>query len=147
MAYLTREPIDVTALLAAARRDSDGGIALFLGVARNHGAGHAVERLEYEAYEPMAEKELARLGLRLAAEHPGARVLFQHRLGGLSIGEVAVAVVAAAAHRGEAFAACRAAIEAIKAEVPIWKKEIGPDGAVWVDPHREGQEFAEPQNP
>lgn len=147
MANLTREPIDVTTLLAAVRRDSDGGIALFLGVARNHGGGHAVERLEYEAYEPMAEKELDRIGARLSSEHPGVHVLFQHRIGRLSIGEVAVAVVAAAPHRAEAFAACRSAIEAIKADVPIWKKEIGPDGVVWVDPHREGQESVETQNP
>ena len=77
---------------------------------------------------------MARISARLADEHPEARVLFRHRIGCLALGEVAVVVVAASPHRDEAFAACRAGIEAIKATVPIWKREEGPDGSVWVEP-------------
>jgi molybdopterin synthase catalytic subunit len=113
-----------------------GAEVVFLGRTRRetHEKFGALVRLEYEAYGPMAEKELETIAARLASEHPEARVLFAHRVGSLAIGEVAVAVVASAPHRGEAFAACRAAIEAIKATVPIWKKEIGPEGVTWVDP-------------
>jgi molybdopterin synthase catalytic subunit len=82
----------------------------------------------------MAEKELDRIGTELAASYPGAAVTFRHRIGSLAIGDVAVAVAAAAPHRDEAFAACRAAIEAIKARAPLWKKEFGPAGATWVEP-------------
>jgi molybdopterin synthase catalytic subunit len=82
----------------------------------------------------MAEKEMDRIAAEIEEAHPGARVAFRHRVGSLGIGEVAVAVAAAAPHRDEAFAACRAGIEAIKARVPIWKKEFGPDGSSWVEP-------------
>ena len=135
MPHLTSEPIDPAALLGAARRDGDGGLALFVGVVRDHNDGRAVAFLEYEAYGPMAERELDAIAARLAAQHAGARVLFRHRVGRLSIGEVAVAVVAAAPHREEAFAACRQGIEEIKAKVPIFKHEFAPDGtSVWVEP-------------
>jgi len=135
MAHLTAEPIDPAALLAEARRDGDGGLALFVGVVRNENEGRAVSRLEYEAYGPMAERELEAIAERLAREHEGARVLMKHRVGSLAIGDVAVVVVASAPHRDEAFAACRQGIEEIKAKVPIFKHEFFPDGgSVWVDP-------------
>ncbi len=134
MGYLTKEPLDPAPLLSAVRRDRDGGLALFVGVVRNHAGGREVEELHYEAYEPMAEKELAAVAERLAREHPEARVAFRHRIGALKVGDVAVVVAAAAPHRDEAFAACRAGIEEIKRTVPIWKKEFGPGGTLWVDP-------------
>jgi molybdopterin synthase catalytic subunit len=133
MPFLSAQPIDPAPLLLEARRAQDGGIALFVGVVRNHNDGRKVDRLEYEAYGAMAEKEMARIAERLKARHPEARVLMRHRVGSLAIGDVAVVVVASAPHREEAFAACREGIEAIKATVPIWKKEFGPDGAVWVE--------------
>lgn len=133
MAFLTRDPIDPAALLSGVRRDGDGGLALFVGVVRDRHEGRAVDLLEYEAYESMAEKELARLEEELARRHPQARVLFRHRLGALRVGDVAVVVAAGAPHREEAFAACRDGIELIKARAPIWKKERGPGGAVWVE--------------
>lgn len=136
MAFLTDQPIDPAPLLAAARRPSDGGIALFVGVVRDRNDGRTVTRLEYEAYGPMAEKEMARIACELEEAHPEARLLMRHRVGSLSIGEVAVVVVASAPHRAEAFAACRDGIERIKARVPIWKREHGPHGAVWVEPCR-----------
>lgn len=134
MSHLTSSPIEPADLLAAVRRDGDGGLALFVGVVRDHNDGKSVTRLEYSAYIPMAEKEMDRIAAEIERAHPGARVAFRHRLGSLAIGNVAVAVAAAAPHREEAFAACRAGIEAIKARVPIWKKEFGPDGSSWVEP-------------
>jgi molybdopterin synthase catalytic subunit len=131
--FLTREPISPAELLAAVRRDGDGGLALFIGVVRDRHEGRTVLFLEYEAYEPMAEKELARISEDLAVRHPEARILLRHRIGRLGIGEVAVVVAAAAPHREEAFAACRDGIETVKSRAPVWKKEWGPDGSFWVE--------------
>jgi molybdopterin synthase catalytic subunit len=133
VAFLTREPIDPASLLSSARRDSDGGLTLFVGAVRDHHDGRRVDHLVYEAYEPMAERELGRIQVALEDEYPGARVVIRHRIGKLAIGEVAVVIVAAAPHREEAFAACRAGIERIKAAVPIWKKEYGPEGDFWIE--------------
>lgn len=134
MPFLTDRPIDPAPLLSAARRPSDGGIALFVGVVRDLNEGRTVTRLDYEAYGPMAEKEMAKIAAEVSTKYPGARILMQHRVGTLSIGEVAVVVVASAPHRDQAFLACRDGIEQIKARVPIWKREYGPHGAFWVDP-------------
>ena len=134
MPRLSREPLDPGALLEAARRDGDGGLALFVGVVHDNNDGRCVTEMEYEAYEPMAEAEMERIEADLAGRFPGVLLLLRHRIGRLRIGEVAVVVAASAPHRDEAFAACRAGIEEIKARVPVWKRERGPDGSVWVDP-------------
>ncbi|MGE5344724.1 MAG: molybdenum cofactor biosynthesis protein MoaE [Acidithiobacillales bacterium] len=139
MAFLTDQPIDPAPLLHALSRPSDGGLALFVGVVRNENDGHAVTRLDYEAYGPMAEKEMARIADELARRHPEARILMRHRVGSLAIGDVAVVVAVSAPHREEAFAACREGIERIKARVPIWKRETGPSGSFWVEPCRAGE--------
>ena len=134
MAYLTDSPIDVGALLSAAR-SSDGGLCLFVGVVRNENAGRETVAIEYEAYGSMAEAEMARIAEGLARDFPAVKVAMTHRVGRLSVGEPSVAIVAVAPHRAEAFAACRAAIDRVKATVPIWKKEFHPDGSgEWVDP-------------
>ena len=132
--YITFSPIDVPALLNDVR-PSEGGVCMFLGVVRNENEGRETASIQYEVYGPMAEAEMARIAKGLEAEWPEARVRIQHRAGRLVVGEVSVAVVAAAPHRAEAFAACRAAIDRIKTTVPIWKKEFHPDGSSeWVDP-------------
>ncbi|HEY6146827.1 MAG TPA: molybdenum cofactor biosynthesis protein MoaE [Thermoanaerobaculia bacterium] len=132
--HLTRDPIDVAALLASVR-PSDGGVCLFLGVVRNENAGRTTTRIEYEAYGPMAETELARIARSVEREWPGVEVRVRHRVGTLEVGEASVAIVASAPHRADAFAACRAAIDRIKKTVPIWKREFHPDGSSdWVDP-------------
>ncbi len=77
---------------------------------------------------------MERIAAELSREHPDARVALKHRLGVLEVGDVAVVVAASAPHREEAFAACRAGIEAIKARLPVWKREWGPGGSLWVDP-------------
>ena len=134
MERVTRDPLDPARLLAEARRDGDGGLTLFVGVVRDNADGRAVTEMEYEAYEPMAEKEMERIEADLAVRFPDVRLVMRHRIGRLLVGEVAVVVAASAPHREEAFACCRAGIEEIKARVPVWKREWGPDGSVWVDP-------------
>src|SRR6185369_1198633 len=96
----------------------------------SHGA--AIDHLEYEAYGSMAVREMTRLVDEIEAEIPGVRVAVEHRVGRLEIGELAVVIAAAAPHRAEAFTACRAMIDRLKDRVPIWKKEVGDDGAEWI---------------
>jgi len=133
---LTTGPIDAASLLLEAR-PSDGGICLFVGVVRNNNEGRQATAIEYEAYAEMAEAEIERLLSSLRERWPQARVKIVHRLGHLEIGEASVAVVATAPHRPDAFAACRQAIDRLKATVPIWKREFYADGTTdWVDPTR-----------
>lgn len=131
---LVGEPLSLDRALAAVQHPSAGGIVLFLGVVRDHAQQGAVSRLDYEAHERLAEREIERILNELATQNPGVRLSVQHRLGSLAVGDVAVIVAASAAHRGEAFSVCRAAIDRIKETVPIWKKEWAPDGsALWVN--------------
>jgi molybdopterin synthase catalytic subunit len=128
---LVREPIRLDTLLDAVRHPGVGGVVLFLGVVRDHSRGRDVDHLEYEAYETLARKEMARIAAQ-ASERWSARIAIAHRLGTLAIGDVSVAIAAAAAHRREAFDACRFAIDTLKQTVPIWKKEVWADGAEWI---------------
>jgi molybdopterin synthase catalytic subunit len=134
MAFLSTTPIDLATLIAGIESPAHGGVASFLGQVRDHHDGRTVDRLEYSAYGPMAEEECAKIVAEAEARWP-VRVALEHRVGALEIGDVAVAVAAAGAHREESFAACRFVIEEVKRRVPIWKKEFYRDGAVqWVDP-------------
>jgi len=140
MSFLSATPIDLVTLIARIESPAYGGVASFLGQVRDHHDGRTVRRLEYSAYGPMAEAECARIVAEAEARWP-VRVALEHRVGVLEIGDVAVAVAAAGAHRDEAFAACRFVIEEVKRRVPIWKKEFYQDGAVqWVDPARVAKE-------
>lgn len=112
-----------------------GGVVSFVGRVRDHARGHAIEHLVYEAYPAMAEREMEKIADEAAERWPGTRVAIAHRVGRLEIGDAAVVVVAVAAHRGEAFEACRFAIDTLKVRVPIWKREVATDGAYWVDDH------------
>jgi molybdopterin synthase catalytic subunit len=132
MSYLTDDPIDPRALVERVMRKSDGAYVLFEGVVRNHHEGKAVESIFYDAYRPMAEKEMETIVRAIEAELPQVAVAVVHRLGHLIVGDSSIAIVAASPHRAEAFAACRALIDRIKETVPIWKKERGPDGEEWV---------------
>jgi molybdopterin synthase catalytic subunit len=130
--HLTAEPIELSALLAQVQSPSRGGIACFIGAVRDHASGRAVIRLDYSAYGPMAETECARI-VAEAESRWSCGVALRHRIGTLAVGDTAVAVTAAAAHRDEAFAACRYVIEEVKRRVPIWKREVFADGSVeWV---------------
>lgn len=132
MSYLTDDPIDSSALIAQAKRRSDGAVIVFEGVVRDHNEGRAVDSILYDAYRPMAEKEFARIIDGLGREFPDVSIALQHRLGRLAIGDSSIVIVCASPHRAEAFDACRAAIDRIKETVPIWKKERGPDGEEWI---------------
>ncbi|HYM62565.1 MAG TPA: molybdenum cofactor biosynthesis protein MoaE [Thermoanaerobaculia bacterium] len=130
--YLTDEPIDTAALIRRIVRPSDGAYVLFEGIVRDHHAGKAVTSIYYDAYRPMAEKELAKIVEDVRRELPGCAIDAVHRLGLLQVGESSIAIVCASPHRAEAFTACRMMIDRIKVTVPIWKKERGPGGEEWV---------------
>jgi len=131
---VTDEPIDAQAVLAAVESPRAGAGLLFLGVVRDHNDGRRVRFLEYEAYQPMAERSLRELVASLEAEFgPGLGVAIVHRVGRLEIGEASVAIAVSSAHRDAAYRASRAAIERLKRDVPIWKKEHFLGGAVWVE--------------
>ena len=132
MTYFTQNPIDSAALVRDVLRPSDGATILFEGVVRNHNEGKSVESIVYEAYLPMAEKEMARVVDGVRAAFPDVAVTVVHRLGHLVVGDTSIAIACASPHRAEAFEACRAMIDRIKQTVPIWKKERGPDGEEWV---------------
>jgi molybdopterin synthase catalytic subunit len=129
---LTDDPIDSRLLAAAVMRRSDGACVTFEGVVRDHHDGKSVESIDYEAYRPMAEKEIAKVLEDVAHRYPTVEIDVRHRLGHLVVGDVSIAIAAASPHREEAFAACRLAIDRIKETVPIWKKERGPEGEEWV---------------
>lgn len=132
MTHLSSAPLDLARLVAAVESADRGAIVTFLGAVRDHHGGRAVSRLEYSAYAPMAEAECARIVAEAEARWP-VRIALEHRIGALEIGDAAVAIAAAGAHRAEAFDACRYVIEEVKRRVPIWKKEFYADGTVeWV---------------
>lgn len=131
---VTDEAISLDRVRKAVEHPGAGGVCIFHGVVRDHADGKSVSRLQYEAHESLAEKEMRRVLEGVVAEHPGATIAAVHRVGDLAVGDVAVCVAASAAHRDEAFTACRKAIDRIKETVPLWKKEWGADGeAHWVN--------------
>ncbi len=132
MSYLTDDPIDPQSLVRRVTRPSDGAYVLFEGIVRNHHEGHAVESIFYDAYRPMAEKEIGRIVADVEHQFPETTLAVVHRLGGLRVGDSSIAIVCSSPHRAEAFAACRIVIDRIKETVPIWKKECGPCGEEWV---------------
>jgi molybdopterin synthase catalytic subunit len=130
--YLTSTPIELAVLAQAVQSPERGALASFLGLVRNHQDGRRVVGLDYSAYGPMAEAVSQEIALE-AESRWDVSVALQHRIGKLAVGDTAVAVVAASAHRDEAFLACRYVIEEVKRRVPIWKKEYYADGSVvWV---------------
>lgn len=145
---LIREPLVVGEARDALLDPSAGACVSFEGWVRNHADGREVLRLEYEAYEALALKEGERI-LDEAVERFGvARALCVHRLGGLAIGEIAVWVGAASAHRDASFAACRYVIDEVKQRVPIWKKEFFADGdSGWVNCAIDAPQDAQPPAP
>jgi molybdopterin synthase catalytic subunit len=126
------EPLSLDEVVAAVSHPGAGGIVTFVGVVRDEADGHAVTLLEYEAYGSMAESELGRILGEIQGEIPGVRVAATHRTGSLRVGDAAVVCAASAPHRDEAFRACRLLIDRLKARLPIWKREHGPDGPYWV---------------
>jgi molybdopterin synthase catalytic subunit/molybdopterin converting factor small subunit len=130
---LVRRPIDAAVIEREIKAGADGAVCVFDGIVRDNTRGRRTLRLDYEAYEVMALKQMHLLRSE-AIEHFGVReVAIVHRLGRLMVGETSVFIAVASAHRGAAFDACRWIIDTLKKTVPIWKKEQFVDGAAWVD--------------
>jgi molybdopterin synthase catalytic subunit len=129
---ISAEPLSIDRCVAAVSGPDAGGIATFTGHVRRHSRGITVDHLVYEAYGEMAVKVMREIVDEIEREIPNTRLAVEHRTGRLEIGDVAVVIAAASAHRAEAFTACRAMIDRLKQRVPIWKKEVGTDGAEWV---------------
>jgi molybdopterin synthase catalytic subunit len=128
---LVREAIDVGALYRA--EPEDGALCVFTGVVRNHNDGKAVRYLEYEGYEEMVVSIFEEIAREAQQRFGVTRVRIVHRLGRMDIGDTSVAVAASSPHRGEAFEACRFAIDTLKHKAPIWKKEFYADGSTWLE--------------
>jgi molybdopterin synthase catalytic subunit len=135
MIQLTTEPIDYAALTEAVRCKDCGGVVTFLGTVRDFTDGRVTIALDYEAYPAMAEKKMAEIERETRERWPIGEMVMVHRLGHLDVGEISVAVCLSCPHRGQAFDACRFAIDRFKELVPIWKKENWADGTTeWVHP-------------
>ena len=130
---VVEDPLSPDDIAARVDEPGAGGIVIFSGVVRNETGGRPVKFLEYEAHAAMAEAKLREIGAALRGRWPGVkRVALLHRIGRLQIGESSVLIAVSAAHRGDAFEACRYAIDTLKRIVPVWKKEYFEDGEVWV---------------
>ena len=130
---IVEEPLSPDAIARAVEDPGAGGIVLFSGVVRHESGGRPVKFLEYEAHASMAEAKMREIGESIRARWPGVkRVAILHRLGRLEIGESSVLIAVSAAHRQDAFEACRHAIDTLKRTVPVWKKEHFEDGEIWV---------------
>ncbi len=129
---LTSAPLSVETMLEAVADPAAGGHAVFVGTVRDHDGGRDVASLSYSAH-PSAEAVLRQVAERVAGRFGVVAVAAQHRVGDLAVGDLAVVVAVSTAHRGEAFEACRALIDDLKSEVPIWKHQRFTDGAEeWV---------------
>lgn len=140
---VTQKAIDLQELVDFVTDAGAGAIVTFIGTTRNNNEGRRVISLEYEAYPEMAEKELARLGEEAKKRWDIQRMAIVHRIGPVRISEPSVIIAVSAAHRHNAFEACRFAIEEIKKSVPIWKKELFEGGEIWIGT-QSGQPFTPP---
>ena len=129
---ISSEPLSLASVVAAVEHANAGGVVTFTGNVRRHSRGKTVDHLDYEAYVPMALRQMQAIADEIHAEVEGSRVAMHHRIGTLTVGETAVVIAASAPHRAEAFDACRRAIEALKQSVPIWKREVADDGEEWL---------------
>jgi molybdopterin synthase catalytic subunit len=131
---ITREPIDKSGFERRLLSGGAGAIVTFDGVVRNQTKGRRVLSLEYDAYPPMAVKEMRRVGQEIRERWPEVeRIGIIHRFGVLMISESSVVIVVSSPHRRIAFEACHYAIDRVKQIVPVWKKEIFEDGEAWVE--------------
>ena len=126
-------PLDAAGLRAEATDPAAGAVVVFEGCARDHHEGQVVDALAYEAFVPMAEKELTTLRLEAMARFGLLRCLIHHRIGAVPLMEAAVVIVTASVHRKEAFEASIWIMDRIKERVPIWKQEKYPEGEAWVE--------------
>lgn len=145
--WITDKPIQINDCIRKVTRPEAGAISTFIGVAREFTEGKRTMYLEYDAYVPMAEKQLQRIGDEIKTEWPHTEVSIAHRIGRLDISEVAVAIAVSSPHRDAAFKASRYAIERIKEIVPIWKKEHWEDGTKWIGDQKEMTSYEQIKTP
>jgi len=129
---LTHGPVNLTSVVIEVVDERAGAIATFLGTVRSHSRGRDVIALEYEAYEEMAAEVMAGIADEVQARYDLCKVAMSHRLGRVEVGETSVAIAVSAPHRQDALAACADAIEALKSQVPLWKKELYVGGEEWI---------------
>jgi len=132
MIEITHDVLDAESITSQVKHDAAGAVVTFLGTTRDHTGDRRVLSLEYEAYRPMADQQLARVAEDMGQRWDLTGVAIAHRLGRLEVGETSLVVAVSAGHRKEAFEACHYGVDRIKQIVPIWKKEHFEDGEVWV---------------
>jgi molybdopterin synthase catalytic subunit len=129
---LSSEPLSLDAVVGEVRSERAGAIATFIGTTRIESRGRTVLHLDYEAYEEMAEQVMAAIAAELSGRYELCRIAIHHRTGRVEIGEPSVVIAVSAPHRQDALAACRDAIDTLKQEVPLWKKEVYEGGEEWI---------------
>ena len=134
MYRIVEAPLELDELMRHVSGSDVGGVASFVGIVRRENAGKRVVAVEYHAYPAMAEKVMREIGAELERLFGSLRIAMVHRTGRLSVGEASVAIAVGAAHRREALGAVAHAIERLKHEVPIWKREFYEDGSEWLEP-------------
>ena len=134
MDRIVSEAIDCRAIIDEVTGEDRGAVLTFAGTVRNTNLGRTVRSIDYHAYESMARKELEKLELETADRWPGVKIRIVHRIGRLDLGEASVFIAAAGAHRDESFAALRHAIDRLKENAPVWKRELYEDGSeAWLE--------------
>jgi molybdopterin synthase catalytic subunit len=129
---LTEEPVSLDAVVQEVSTEEAGAIATFSGTARRHSRGRVVQYLDYEGYEGMAEEMMARLAADLEERYDLHAIAIHHRVGRVELGEPSVVIAVSASHRADALAACKDAIDILKTNVPLWKKEVYEGGEEWL---------------
>jgi molybdopterin synthase catalytic subunit len=129
---LTEEPLSLDTVVSEVATEEAGAIATFSGTARRHSRGRTVRYLEYEGYEGMAEEMMARLAAGLEERYDLHGIAIHHRVGRVELGEPSVVIAVSASHRADALSACKDAIDILKTDVPLWKKEVYDGGEEWI---------------
>jgi len=129
---LTEEPVLLDKVVEEVATDEAGAIATFSGTARRHSRGRVVSYLDYEGYEGMAEEMMEKLAAGLKERYDVHEIAIHHRVGRVELGEPSVVIAVSAAHRADALAACKDAIDILKVDVPLWKKEVYEGGEEWI---------------
>jgi len=132
---ISKDTLDTQKIISMVQDPLAGGTDIFIGTVRSETDYKKVTSLFFEAYAPMAEREMQKLINQASINWPIIKAVIHHRVGHLKVGDVAVVIAVSAAHRKAAFEACRYILDALKETVPIWKKEIFEDGQVWVSAH------------
>jgi MoaE-MoaD fusion protein len=133
--WLTNDRLDPAAVAGLVEDPGCGAVVTFVGNVRRDNEGRDVDYLEYEAYPGMAEAKMAEIGEEIRQRWGLSQVAMAHRLGRCEVGEASIVIAVASPHRREAFEACHYAIDRVKEIVPIWKREVWKDGAVWIGMH------------